>query len=157
MFTGFYTGANLARHYASGDLYLHTSVTETFGNVVTEAMGSGLAVAAFDYAAAHEFIRHNDNGLLALVDDEATFTANAVRLATEPALRARLMAAGPLTTRDLTWDKIVDRFAADLVEAAAEFHRSAANPRSRHPERSEGSTPAIAAPAAPVDPSLRSG
>jgi len=127
VFTGFYTGANLARHYASGDLYLHTSVTETFGNVVTEAMGSGLAVAAFDYAAAHEFIRHNENGLVAPVGDEAGYLANAVRLGTEPALRARLMAAGPLTTRGLTWDNIVDRFAADLAEAIKEFHASSAS------------------------------
>ncbi len=124
IFTGFYTGANLARYYASGDLYLHTSMTETFGNVVTEAMGSGLAVAAFDYAAAHEFIRHGENGLLAAVGDEAAYLANAVRLAAEPGVRARLALAGPATTRTLTWDAIVDRFAADLAEAADEFHAS---------------------------------
>src|SRR6478736_3901413 len=127
VFTGFYTGTNLARHYASGDLYLHTSTTETFGNVVTEALGSGLALGSFDYAAAHEFIRHGQNGLVAPVGDEAAFIANAVRIATEPALRARLTAAGPLTTRALTWDSIVDRFAADLAEAAAEFHASPAS------------------------------
>ncbi len=122
MFTGFYTGANLARHYASGDIYLHTSITETFGNVVTEALGSGLAVAAFDYAAAHEFIRHGENGLTAPVDDEAAFIANAVRLARDPALRARLATQGALTARGLTWDAIVDRFLTDLQEAANEFH-----------------------------------
>lgn len=122
VFTGFYTGTNLARHYASGDIYLHTSITETFGNVVTEAMGSGLATVAYDYAAAHEFIRHGENGLLAAVGDETTYLAHAVRLATEPDLRARLQAAGPQTTRNLTWDSIVDRFAADLGEAAADFH-----------------------------------
>ena len=97
VFTGFYTGESLARHYASGDIYLHASTTETFGNVVTEALGSGLAVSAFDYAAAHEFIRHEENGLLAPVNNEAAFITNAVRLATEPALRTRLAAAGPAT------------------------------------------------------------
>ncbi len=121
LFTGFYTGANLARHYASGDIYLHTSVTETFGNVVTEALGSGLAVAAFDYAAAREFIRHGENGLTAPVGDEAAFLANAVRLAREPDLRTRLASAGVTTARGLSWDAIVDRFLADLQEAAAEF------------------------------------
>lgn len=128
MFTGFYTGANLARHYASGDIYLHTSVTETFGNVVTEALGSGLAVGAFDYAAAHEFIRQGENGLTAPVDDEAAFIANAVRLVREPALRERLATAGALTARQLSWDSIIERFASDLQEAAAEFH--AARPAS---------------------------
>lgn len=126
VFTGFYTGTNLARHYASGDLYLHTSITETFGNVVTEAMGSGLAIAAFDYAAAHEFIRDGQNGLVAPVGDDAAFIANAVRLATTPGLRERLRAAGPITTRALTWDSIVDRFAADLTEAMQEFHAPSA-------------------------------
>ncbi|WP_218918780.1 glycosyltransferase family 4 protein [Lacunisphaera limnophila] len=124
VFTGFYTGVSLARHYASGDIYLHTSITETFGNVVTEALGSGLAVVAYDYAAAHEFIRPGDNGLLAPVGDETAYLAAADRLAREPALRARCAAAGPATARLLTWDAIVDRFVADLLEAAEEFHRT---------------------------------
>lgn len=122
VFTGFYTGVSLARHYASGDIYLHTSTTETFGNVVTEALGSGLAIAAFDYAAAHEFIRSGENGLLAPVGDEATFLANATRLARDTALRTRFAAAGPAIARGLSWDAIIDRFAADLQEAADEFH-----------------------------------
>lgn len=126
LFTGFYTGVNLARHYASGDIYLHTSITETFGNVVTEALGSGLAVAAFDYAAAHEFIRHGENGLTAPVGDEAAFLANAVRLATDAALRQRLATQAAVTARALSWDAIVDRFLADLQEAAAEFRTGAA-------------------------------
>ena len=150
LFTGFYTGPNLARYYASGDIYLHTSITETFGNVVTEAMGSGLAVAAFDYAAAHEFIRAGENGLLAPVGDEPAFIAHAVRLANEPALRTRFNAAGPVTTRGMSWDAIVERFAADLAEAITEF-----NSRSRHPERSEGSRDTNV-PAVSLDSSLRS-
>ncbi len=128
VFTGFYTGASLARHYASGDVYLHTSKTETFGNVVTEALGSGLAVGAFDYAAAHEFIRPGESGLLAPVGDDAAFIANAVRLATEPALRTRLAEAGPETARKMSWATIIDRFAADLREAADEFHSLSPQP-----------------------------
>ena len=155
IFTGFYTGASLARYYASGDLYLHTSTTETFGNVVMEALGSGLAVAAFDYAAAHEFIRPEENGLLAPVGDEAAFIARAVRLATEPTLRSRFATSGPATTRAMSWDVIVDRFVADLQEAADEF-----NYLSRHPDPAVagvGSKPASAAHAVPLDPSLHSG
>ena len=143
VFTGFYTGASLARHYASGDIYLHTSTTETFGNVVTEALGSGLAVAAFDYAAAHEFIRSGDNGLLAPLDDEAAFLANAVRLADEPALRRRLAAAGPATVRELSWDTIVEHFAADLQEAADEFHSARISPPSTSPLRIQPSAPTL--------------
>jgi glycosyltransferase involved in cell wall biosynthesis len=135
VFTGFYTGASLARHYASGDLYLHASVTETFGNVVTEALASGLAVSAFDYAAAHEFIRHEENGLTAAVRDEAAFLANAARLAREPPLRMRLATAGRATAQQLSWDVVINGFAADLAEAANEFKS-----RTCHPERGEGSS-----------------
>lgn len=121
VFTGFYTGVNLARHYASGDLYLHASYTETFGNVVTEALASGLAVSAFDYAAAHEFIRHEQNGIVARPADEAAFIGHAVRLAQQPALRARLAAAAHATAAHLSWDAVVDGFIRDLTEAAAEL------------------------------------
>ena len=121
IFTGFYTGLNLARHYASGDLYLHASSTETFGNVITEALASGLAVSAFDYAAAHEFIRHEENGLVAPVDDEATFFANARRLITDRPLRQRLRAAAPAAVHNRSWDAVIDSFAADLTAAMHEI------------------------------------
>ena len=122
VFTGFYTGVNLARHYASGDVYLHASHTETFGNVVTEALASGLAVGAFDYAAAHEFIVHGRHGLTAPVGDEATFIAHAQRLARDERLRHELAAAARARATELSWDAVVDGFARDLAEAAAEFH-----------------------------------
>lgn len=146
LFTGFYTGVNLARHYASGDIYLHTSVTETFGNVVTEALGSGLAVGAFDYAAAHEFIRHGQNGLTAPVGDEAAFIANAIRLAREPALREQLAVRGTATAHALSWDAIVAQFEADLLEA-----------RDEHAGRPAGARGPAAplAPATDLTPSLR--
>jgi glycosyltransferase involved in cell wall biosynthesis len=124
VFTGFYTGVNLARHYASGDIYLHASVTETFGNVITEAMASGLAVSAFDYAAAHEFIRDGDNGLVAPVGEEKIFLANAARLAREPALRASLAAAGRATALQLSWERVIIAFERDLLEVVAD-HRDA--------------------------------
>jgi glycosyltransferase involved in cell wall biosynthesis len=130
IFTGFYTGLNLARHYASGDLYLHASSTETFGNVITEALASGLAVSAFDYAAAHEFIRHEENGLVAPVDDEATFFANARRLITDRPLRQRLRAAAPAAVHNRSWDAVIDGFAADLTAA---MHEIPAPPALRQP------------------------
>ncbi len=130
IFTGFYTGLNLARHYASGDLYLHASSTETFGNVITEALASGLAVSAFDYAAAHEFIRHEENGLVAPVDDEATFFANARRLITDRPLRQSLRAAAPAAVHNRSWDAVIDGFAADL---AAAMHEIPAPPALRQP------------------------
>jgi glycosyltransferase involved in cell wall biosynthesis len=64
-FAGMRTGEDLAAHYASGDIFLFPSTTETYGNVTVEAMASGLAVVAYDYAAAAQHIRHGRNGLVA--------------------------------------------------------------------------------------------
>ncbi len=135
IFTGFYTGINLARHYASGDLYLHPSYTETFGNVVTEALASGLAVGAFNYAAAREFIRDGENGLACAPADETTFIANAIRLAREPALRRRCSQQGRTTAQTLSWDAVIDGFERDLTQARDEF---------RSPPRTTGLVPADA-------------
>ena len=131
IFTGFYTGVNLARHYASGDLYLHASNTETFGNVITEAMASGLAVGAFDYAAAHEFIRHGENGLVAPLSHEPAFYENAVRLVLEPELRRRLSSAGRATAEQLSWNGVIAGFERDLLEVIAEHRPASAVPVSR--------------------------
>ena len=76
LFTGSLTGAELATTYASADIFLFPSLTETFGNVVTEAMASGLAVVAYDMAAAHQHIRDRYSGCLAVPGNEAQFRAN---------------------------------------------------------------------------------
>jgi len=123
VFTGFYTGINLARHFASGDIYLHASSTETFGNVITEALASGLALSAFNYAAAREFVRHEVTGLVAPLGDEAGFLGNATRLGQDFDLRQRLGASAPTAIKTHSWDLVVDRFAADLGEAVVEFNR----------------------------------
>lgn len=54
VFAGMQKGEDLARYYASSDIFLFPSVTETFGNVVAEALSSGLAVVSYDYAAGRE-------------------------------------------------------------------------------------------------------
>ncbi len=118
-FTGFVDRATLATHYASADLYLHASVTETYGNVAAEALASGLAFSGYDYAAAHELVRHDENGLLVPLGDEAAFIAAAVRLATEPSLVARLRQQAAVAVQARTWAKVVAQFSADLAEAAA--------------------------------------
>ncbi len=64
IFAGMQTGEALAQHYASGDIFLYPSLTETYGNVTVEAMASGLATVAYDYAAARQHIRHETNGVL---------------------------------------------------------------------------------------------
>ena len=65
VFAGVQRGAELARHYASADLFLFPSLTDTFGNVVLEAMASGLSVVAFQTAAAGQHVRDGASGWLA--------------------------------------------------------------------------------------------
>ncbi|WP_296179375.1 glycosyltransferase family 4 protein [Pseudomonas sp. UBA1879] len=73
IFCGTQRGEALATHYASGDLFLFPSMTETFGNVVLEALASGLGVVAYDEAAAAQHIRHGHNGAVAMPGDEEGF------------------------------------------------------------------------------------
>jgi glycosyltransferase involved in cell wall biosynthesis len=117
-FTGFIPRAELARHYASADIYIHASLTETFGNVLTEAMASGLAVAGFDYAAARQFLQHEQNGLAVPCDQPAQLISAAVRLATDAPLRARLRDAARATVEPQSWEVVIARFESDLAEAA---------------------------------------
>ena len=68
IFAGFFSRDEIGRYYASADIYIHASLTETFGNVLTEAMASGLAVAGFDYAAAPAIRARRESGLTAPCD-----------------------------------------------------------------------------------------
>ncbi len=114
IFTGFIPRDDLARHYASADVYVHASLTETFGNVLLEAMASGLAVAGFDYAAARQFIRHGENGLAVPCDQPDALIAAAAVLARDATLRARLRAAAAASLIEQSWEKVIVRFEADL-------------------------------------------
>ncbi|HEY0287541.1 MAG TPA: glycosyltransferase family 1 protein [Pseudomonas sp.] len=73
IFCGAQRDEALAAHYASGDLFVFPSLTDTFGNVVLEALASGLGVVAYDEAAAAQHIRHGHNGAVAMPGDEDGF------------------------------------------------------------------------------------
>ncbi len=118
-FTGNLSRDDLARHYASANLFLYPSLTETFGNVVTEAMASGLPVVAFNYAAAARFIRHGENGWHVPLGDHAAFISAALHLANDAGLRLRLGPAARQTAEGIPWDRVIDGFIADLQEVTA--------------------------------------
>jgi glycosyltransferase involved in cell wall biosynthesis len=109
VFAGQRIGDDLATHYASADMFLFPSVTETFGNVTTEAMASGLAVVAFDYAAAQRLIRHGENGALVPFGDDAAFVATAVRTAADLANCRVLGARARVSVMALDWDSIAQQ------------------------------------------------
>jgi len=118
IFAGVRRGEDLATHYASADVFLFPSLTETYGNVTLEALASGLAVVAFDYAAAAETVRHGDNGLLAPMGDAGAFTALAASAVSDIA-RARAMGFNARESAlKLGWDLVV-RQLETLLEVAA--------------------------------------
>ncbi len=100
-------GAELARAYASADLFLFASVTETFGNVVTEAMASGLPVIAFDHAAAGELIQHGHNGLLAPLGEREAFLNLASQWFRDFNLARNMGERARATALTLDWHSIV--------------------------------------------------
>lgn len=85
VFVGPQMGHELAVHYASADVFLFPSTTETYGNVVPEAMASGLMGLTFDYAASSELVVHDHNGWIASYASEAHYLTLAGELALMPA------------------------------------------------------------------------
>jgi glycosyltransferase involved in cell wall biosynthesis len=110
------TGEALARHYASGDIFLDPSLTETYGNVTVEAMASGLATLAYDYAAAQQHIKQDVNGLVAKYDDSDAFIAEARTLANDLPRVRRLGTTARETVESLTWEHIMGQMEAVLLD-----------------------------------------
>ncbi len=114
-FVGTKLGEDLATHYASADILLFPSETETFGNVVLEGMASGLAVVAYDYAAAARFVDHGMNGLKAEKGDASAFIAQAkAALAISPGEGIRASARELAETQG--WEAVVRSFESRLQE-----------------------------------------
>jgi glycosyltransferase involved in cell wall biosynthesis len=103
-------GDELAAHYASADLFLFPSLTETFGNVTLEAMASGLPVVAYDDAAAAQLIQSGRNGVLVPRGDAERFVADANALAADASRRTVLGPAARVLALRHSWEDVVARF-----------------------------------------------
>ena len=112
-------GEALAAYYASADMFLFPSLTETYGNVTPEAMASGLPVLAYDYAAASQLIEHRRNGLLAAFDNEAAFVRAALRLVADPAGAAAMGRAARASAEAQSWERVVGQLEAVFLATAA--------------------------------------
>jgi glycosyltransferase involved in cell wall biosynthesis len=120
VFAGFRTGDDLAAHYASADVFLFPSETETFGNVTLEAMASGLGVIAYDYAATRIHIDNGVSGLAIREGDRQGFIAAAVKLATNPDLLPPMRREARAAMEVVAWARVVERFERLLAGAARE-------------------------------------
>lgn len=119
IFAGMRTGEDLVMHYASGDIFLFPSTTETYGNVTIEAMASGLAVIAYGYAAAAQYIRHGKSGLIAGFDNAGEFLRLAAELAGDRERVRELGSAARVVAEKLDWTWIIAGFESALIELAA--------------------------------------
>lgn len=124
IFCGVQRDATLARHFASGDLFLFPSHSETFGNVTLEAMASGVPTVAFDYGAAREHLRSGEHGY-AVQDDEA-FVQAAMRLGCDHGLRVKMGRAATEAVRALRPEQVAADF-DQLLSELAENRRLHAN------------------------------
>jgi glycosyltransferase involved in cell wall biosynthesis len=107
-FTGYLSGEALAEAYASADIFAFPSLTETFGQVVQEAMASGLPIVAFDGEGVRDVVRHGETGLLAQGSDVAAFGTALGQLVRNAQQRTRLGMRGREIAAQRTWESVMD-------------------------------------------------
>jgi glycosyltransferase involved in cell wall biosynthesis len=110
-------GDDLAAHFASGDLFLFPSLTETFGNVTLEAMASGLPVLAYDDAGAAQLIRSGRDGVLVPRGNAERFVREANALAGDANRRLVLGPAARALALRHSWEDVIARFEAIVTRA----------------------------------------
>jgi len=119
-FTGFLRGEELARTYASCDLFVFPSTTDTLGRAVAEAQASGLPAVVFDRGGPKECIRPGESGLVAADGDEAGFFGAVEALLDDSGRRARMGRAARAFAETLSWDAVLAGLVALYREVAAE-------------------------------------
>ena len=121
LFLGMCTHEQLATLYASADLLLFPSLTETFGNVTLESLACATPVLAFDCAAAGEFITHQHNGWLAHRDDRQSYIQTALAITANPHTLVHAREHTRASVEQLGWDEIAGQVEA-LFQRAIELN-----------------------------------
>ncbi len=109
IFAGFLTGDELATAYASSDIFVFPSDSESFGNVTLEAMASGLPCVCADATGSRSLVVAGETGLLADASDALGFADNISLLARDTALRQRMGRAARARALTFSWDETMAR------------------------------------------------
>lgn len=124
IFAGSQQGQALAKHYASADLFIFPSITETFGNVVPEALASGLCLVAYDYAAASEIVEHGTHGLLVPFNQSAALIQTALNVSNNPAMLNQCKEKALISIENIRWNTVIDELERLLYATANGFKQS---------------------------------
>lgn len=116
-FTGFVTGEDLYRAYASSDIFLFPSDTETFGNVTLEAMSSGLPCVVADATGSRSLVESGVNGFLAPPRDTKEFAACVRRIAEDEALRDKMGKTARQKALAYSWENVNAKLLDNYREA----------------------------------------
>jgi len=133
VFTGYLYGRDLSRIYASSDLLLFPSVTESFGNVVHEALASGIPAVVADQGGCQEIIENSGGGLVARSGDARDFFAKCRLLLENPHLYAEKKRAARRYIKGRSWESVNRELIKDLVELAGRPALPAPAPPRRRP------------------------
>src|SRR5213595_2234087 len=109
-FTGYLTGSELATAYASADIFVFPSTTDTFGNVILEAQACGVPVVVSDSGGPKELVEDKGNGLITKSHDLEDLTSAIRTLVTNPALRERMAKSARNSVIDLSWPSAFGKF-----------------------------------------------
>lgn len=125
-FTGFLDGEELARAYASSDVFLFPSHTETFGNVTLEAMSCGLPCLVADATGSKSLVEDGVNGKLAESENKADFTKKLSLIVSNEDLRKNMQTASRKMALSYDWDeingKLLDNYRKALELPISEFN-----------------------------------
>lgn len=121
-FAGHQSGDALARWYASGDVFVFPSTTETFGNVVLEALASGIPAVVVDRGGPPDLIVEGENGWVAGANDPVDLARRVGMLLGDPQLRKHMGERGAEMARERDWSAINGRLLDDYQRVAEEFH-----------------------------------
>ncbi|MDV2686371.1 glycosyltransferase family 1 protein [Alkalihalophilus lindianensis] len=123
-FTGYLNGEALAAIYALADLFIFPSQTETFGNVVLEALASGTPAIVANKGGVKEIVRHRQTGMICEAGNSLSFVNAITELLTQPTKRLHMNLEARAYARTQSWEAIFDRLLSEYEKASNSSHRT---------------------------------